>query len=778
MTELVAGQGLWHLGIREKVLAGFGVVLAILIMVAALGTFSLLRVSGSVDAMNQVLVSTLGVQEIDGTLRDLTWLVQTYSENGDKALLEQIEQQRSVLLKALDAPGTAGQTEAAAGLAVVREKINAFVGGFARTMDLKQQQTSLIKDTFLPLGTDLAARLEVAAAPNSSTDRKLVNSTWRTLQRFLEARQWLQQAIASDDKTTRAAADKALRMLESALPGFEENVAPNIVGGDSLAANLRKFLSVGQSIMALSTQLRDLIETSIRQPGQEARAQLRSFVQAQISATTARATSVSQTVGRSWRTVVGCSAAGLLIGMAAALFIGGGISKSIRRVTAVMVQLAAGDKTISIPHTERRDEVGEIARASLVFKDHLIQAEVLTAATIKEQAARDRRQTAMDAHTRDFGTSVSGVMTSLGQSASAMRAAADEMSEAAKRTRNSTSDAVDGVEASARDLNSIAVATEQMAVSISEISRQVTHVTTTVHNAVDRASETDAKVAGLTTAADRIGDVVRLISNIAAQTNLLALNATIEAARAGDAGKGFAVVASEVKALATETAKATDQIASQIVAIRAATDDAVVAVRAVGLAIGEVETVTSAIATEVDQQAAATQEISRNVQNVTMSTATVADAMEQVSTIAQQTDTASQSVLTAAEDVGQTAGTLRGEVNDFLNSVKLLDGKERRSYERIPGAGATASFSVRGSSEVQAAIKDISRGGAALASDAAFPPGTEARIGLPAGASVLGRIVRCGNGLLVVAFRQDDATLAELDRALGAIIARTHPAAA
>jgi hypothetical protein len=288
MTELIAGRQHWRPGIREKVLAGFAVVLAILAMVAALGTFSLLRVSGSVDAMTQVLVSTLGVQEIDGTLRDLTWLVQAYSENGNKALLDQIEEQRSVLIQALDAPGTRGDTEAVAGLAVVREKINAFVAGFAQTTDLKLQQTTLIKDTFLPLGTDLAARLEAAAAPNSNSDRKLINSAWKTLQRFLEARQWLQQAIVNDDKPTRAAAEKALRMLESALPAFEESVAPNIVGGDSLAANLRKFLSVSQSILALSNQLRDLIETSVRQPGQEARAQLRSFVQTQVSATTAR----------------------------------------------------------------------------------------------------------------------------------------------------------------------------------------------------------------------------------------------------------------------------------------------------------------------------------------------------------------------------------------------------------------------------------------------------------------------------------------------------------
>jgi methyl-accepting chemotaxis protein len=152
----------------------------------------------------------------------------------------------------------------------------------------------------------------------------------------------------------------------------------------------------------------------------------------------------------------------------------------------------------------------------------LLQADGLTAAKLKEQAARDRRQSAMDTHTQDFGGSISGVMVSLGQSADKMHAAADAMSEAATRTRDSTSDAFEGANVSARDLNSVAVAAEQMAASIHEISRQVAHVTTAVRTAVDRASETDLKVAGLATAADRIGDVVRLISDIAGQTNLLA----------------------------------------------------------------------------------------------------------------------------------------------------------------------------------------------------------------------------------------------------------------
>jgi methyl-accepting chemotaxis protein len=455
-----------------------------------------------------------------------------------------------------------------------------------------------------------------------------------------------------------------------------------------------------------------------------------------------------------------------------------GVIKPLRGLTTTMRKLAEHDLTIEIAGLLRGDEVGAMARAVQVFKDNMIKTDGLTAAKIREQGARDRRQAAMNTHTQDFGTSISGVMSSLGQSASKMKAAATEMFEAATRTRDSTSGAVDGANASARDLNSVAVAAEQMSASIHEISRQVGHVTTAVRTAVDRASETDAKVASLTLTADQIGDVVRLISGIASQTNLLALNATIEAARAGDAGKGFAVVASEVKALAGQTARATDQISTQIIAIRSATEEAVDAVRDVGLAIGQVESVAAAIAAAVEQQAAATQEISSSVQSVTLATSTSAQAMEQVLTIAQQADHASQSVMVAADEVGQTATTLYGEVNDFLNAMKRSESDDRRTYERMPGGGATAQLTVAGHAEVQAIVHDISRGGVALMCSRTAPSGTNVKVVLPTGGSVAGRVVRSEGGLVMIAFRQDETSTILVDRTLDMIKQRRYATAA
>ena len=463
---------------------------------------------------------------------------------------------------------------------------------------------------------------------------------------------------------------------------------------------------------------------------------------------------------------LGLSAAATIVGVALALLIARTISRPVNGMTAAMTKLAAGDTLSEIPHRNDTDEIGEMARAVEVFRQHAIENTRLAAERERSRLAKERRQTAMDAHIQDFGSSVSGVMGSFMASAADMRQAASEVTVGARHTRASTSSTAEGAMASSRDLNSVAAAAEQMALSINEISKQVAHVTASVHAAVDRATETDAKVVGLSETADRIGDVVRIITDIAAQTNLLALNATIEAARAGEAGKGFAVVAGEVKALATQTAHATEQIGTQIVAIRDATGAAVTAVREVTAAIGQVETIAAAIASAVEEQAAATRGITNSVQQVTITTSSAAEAMREVLSIVEATDASSLVALHASEVVGRTAETLRSEVTDFISAVSRGDEAERRLYERIPGGGAEATLRIPGYPAVQAAIRDIARGGIALRHTCNLDVGTDVEIGLPGGSSTKGRVVRAESDLISLAFRQDQASLAQIDRAM------------
>ena len=461
------------------------------------------------------------------------------------------------------------------------------------------------------------------------------------------------------------------------------------------------------------------------------------------------------------------SAAATVIGIVLALVIARTIIRPVQGMTAAMTRLAGGDTTGDIPGLKLRDVIGKMARAVQVFQRQAIENANFAVLRVEAQKGKERRQRAMDMHTQDFGTSVSGVMDHFMTAASAMRQAASEVAGGAQQTRDSTSVTAVGARSSSQDLNSVAAATEQMSANIDQMSSQVATVTRSVRSAVERAGETDTKVASLSAAGDRIGDVVRLIKGIASQTNLLALNATIEAARAGEAGRGFAVVASEVKALAAQTAQATDQIAAQVDAIRLATSEAVAAVQQVGSAIGEVDTAATAIAAAVQEQAAATREITRNIQMVTSTTAAAAGAMEGVLGIVAVTEASSRDALEASEEVGRTAQTLRTEVSDFLAAISNGNDDERRLYERIDGSGASATLQVAGHAALSAMIIDISRGGLQLRCTSGHPIGSDGQITLADGTRIGCRIARNSKDLLGIAFRQDPASLILIDRALG-----------
>ncbi|MGA3002733.1 MAG: methyl-accepting chemotaxis protein [Acetobacteraceae bacterium] len=458
--------------------------------------------------------------------------------------------------------------------------------------------------------------------------------------------------------------------------------------------------------------------------------------------------------------------AAVLLSAAATTWLSRLISRPIVAMTGAMRRLADGDLTTEVASLERNDEVGQMAQTLLVFRSNALQARSLQEAADKEHAAKARRQAAMDRCTNDFGTTTAGVMSGLVRSAETMRTIAVEMSGAAQRTRVDATNTAEGAMQSAHNLSTVAAAAEQMSASIAEIGLQVARATQAAQEAVERTSATDAKVSDMAAAADRVGHVVQLINAIAAQTNLLALNATIEAARAGDAGKGFAVVAGEVKALAAQTAKATEEIGRHIGAIHAATAQAVNAVREVGISIGQVEQVASAIAAAVEEQSAVTQGIVSSVQTVSSATQDATRAMQAVSQAAEATDAASRTVLTGADEVSANAARMRDEVGQFLNAMANTNDDERRLYERIPGNGTFARVRTP-KGDLRAPIQDVSRGGLGLRCDWSGEPGSEVSVVLPGiEAAVSARVIRAGGGNLGLAFRQDSATLALVDQTL------------
>ncbi|RXH42858.1 methyl-accepting chemotaxis protein [Bradyrhizobium zhanjiangense] len=362
-------------------------------------------------------------------------------------------------------------------------------------------------------------------------------------------------------------------------------------------------------------------------------------------------------------TVVVLAAVGFLLGRS--------ISNALGAMVGAMTRLARGELSIAVPGVGRRDEIGEMAGAVEVFRTNMVEAERLRVEQAEADArGREQRKADMQRLADAFEGAVGEIVETVSSAATELEASSNTLTEAAERGNGLATAVAAASEEASANVQSVSAASEEMTSSITEISRQVQESARVADVAVEQAQRTNARVAELTKAAGRIGDVVDLINTIAAQTNLLALNATIEAARAGEAGKGFAVVATEVKALAEQTAKATGEIGQHIGAIQAATEDSVGAIKEIGDTIARMSEISSTIAAAVEEQGAATQEISRNIQNAAQGTSEVSANIGHVQRGAGETGAASAQVHSAAQSLSQESNRLKSEVARFLESVR------------------------------------------------------------------------------------------------------------
>ena len=358
------------------------------------------------------------------------------------------------------------------------------------------------------------------------------------------------------------------------------------------------------------------------------------------------------------------------IGLASAM-IARSITRPLANATGNMVRLAEGDKSIAVENTDLKSEIGDLARALLVFKQNALEMDQLAAerAEQEKRAAADKRQ-AMLALADSFESTVRGVVSQVSAASTEMRASAETMAATTGDTSARAGAMSGAADIAFNNTQSVASATEELSASIREISQQVSNSASIANHAVGEAKRTDATVAALSEASHRIGEVVKLISDIASQTNLLALNATIEAARAGEAGKGFAVVASEVKNLANQTAKATEDISEQIAGMQTATGEAVGAIKAITETIGKIDQIAATIAAAVEEQGAATQEISRSVQQAAGGARDVSENVSAVAKSVDETGRMAGGLLEAASELSEQAELMNREVGSFLARVR------------------------------------------------------------------------------------------------------------
>jgi methyl-accepting chemotaxis protein len=370
-----------------------------------------------------------------------------------------------------------------------------------------------------------------------------------------------------------------------------------------------------------------------------------------------------------WAGIAGL--AGLAIAAFAAFWLGRGLVGPLNRTCAAMDELAKGNLAVDIPFVDRTNEVGRIARSLQVFRDHLVETTRFRTEqeAMKVRSAEERR-TDLARIADDFERSIGGVIRGTATAADELQDSASSMSTIAVGTTDQSAKVAAAAEQTASNVQTVAASAEELSSSIQEISRQVTQSSSIAQNAVGQAGRTEAMVGRLVEASQKIGEVMALIQTIAGQTNLLALNATIEAARAGEAGRGFAVVANEVKALSSQTAKATDEITSQIQEIRDATGSTVNAIREIGTTIGQMNEITGSIAAAVEEQGAATNEIARSVQQAAQGAQEVMQNITGVREASGKVNAAATLVLNAAAQLTSQSEQLETETGKFLGNIR------------------------------------------------------------------------------------------------------------
>jgi methyl-accepting chemotaxis protein/CHASE3 domain sensor protein len=664
-----------RLPVRARIFGGFAVVLALLGAIATMvvrGTGTVETQSDRVEDSAKVaaLVSGFVSQVEDARTRVIEYAL---SENdGD---LQRAQQSLARLREAATSLETiAGSSQrrhaAVAQISDIQTKYGAVVDEMIQAIGDRRKHAAALRKAATDART-IASAIATALVRDKVAS-EVLEKGMRLVDALLTSDAAATRFLASRNPADSAVAGAELAAMRHALEGLTADTGEN--------RRIQRFVHaiaepLGQFEQALSgiiaTTDRIVAAAALRETTGAALLDAASTIDEQTLAEQTDAVGAMQEAVRSSRDLgLVTSAAALAIGVVLAWLIGSGISGPISQITASMRQLAKGDLDATLPHAERCDEIGAMARAVQVFRDGLARANRLASEQANEQSAQTERTQRLNALNADFESKISHMVESLSTAATAMNATATRMSETAEHTKDRSVAVAGAAEQASVSVNMAAASAKELSASISEIGQQVAESSDVAAHAVADAERTNRTVQALSTDVQHIGEVVVIIQTIASQTNLLALNATIEAARAGVAGRGFAVVATEVKSLASQTAKATQEIGKKIAHIQAVTANAVKAIEGIVTTIGRMNTIAERIATSIGEQNVATQEITRNVEQAASGTRDVTSNIVAVSQAAVESGSAAQSVLASAGQLERAAGSLSAEVTAYLRSIR------------------------------------------------------------------------------------------------------------
>ena len=705
------------ISLATKTFIGFGIVLALAVAIGVVG-FSGLRAADEAFQSYRTLARTANeAGRIQAHVLMMRTALKQYmidqSEVSADAVRERADRARSYIDSTL---ALASDPERDRVLSTVAEQLSNYVGMFEEIIVLQAERDRLIGMTVEAGSTTMSALTEVMDSANADGDVEVAYLAGVVVRHLLPTRvNAVHYLLSNDDarfNASMAAIDEASQAIVT-LRGALENPQRRQRVTDA-SAQIARYADLMHEIFATISERNRIIREGLDVIGPQMAdtvEQVKLSVkgeQDELGPVATRQVTEAVTLFL----VIGGIA--FVVGIAAALIIGFGISRPIAGMTQAMNQLSEGNTGITVPHLDRGDEMGRMAKALEVFRENAIKVEAMR----EEQVAADERAVEQRKHAvQEMATAIEtetdSAVKDVSGYASSMEQVALQMADLVKRMGDGTNEAGSAAEEALSNAQTVASAAEQLHNSIAEISRQVAQSTDVAGRAISLADSTQEIVDGLAQTASQISEVVELISGIADQTNLLALNATIEAARAGDAGKGFAVVAGEVKSLASQTAKSTGEITGKIEAVQGASKKVAEAIGSVSETIREMGSIATTIASAVEQQSAATQEIARNVDESAATSRNVTVRMGEVSSDANEASQLAENVRESATEVNGQIGRLAASVARIVRtSTADADRRENERFDSQIVANISGHWG-----QATATIADISAGGVRLTGD-------------------------------------------------------------
>lgn len=661
--------------ILGKIALGFGTILTLLLVISVTGGFNLITGNDNFKRYRAIALQTNQAGRVQANLLETRMGVKDFIINGSADSIAKVHARAKATLglkKEFE-----GLVDTTAKKKIIKEtgkELESYIASFEQVTQLQDKRNALILGKLDVIGPKMERTItEIMENAHNDAYVELNYQAGKTQRSLLLMRLYAGKFLITNDQ---ASYERALKEADATGQLLDRLIDEADAGGknEALAKDAKKmFVEYIQAVKAVDETINKrntIITGTLDVIGPKVAGLMEDMKLTIKKEQDTLGPEASAAMEQAVTVAVVVSIISLILGVIAAWLIGTGISRPIAAITKSMRVLADGDKSVDIPGQDHGDEVGDMAKAVLIFKENMIKADELAERELLEAKSREERGRKIEAMTSEFDTGVGELLQALSGSATEMEATASSMSNIADGTSQRATSVASAAEQASANVQTVATATEELSSSIQEISRQVSQSSAVASRAVGQANKTDTQVQGLAEAAQKIGEVVNLISDIAEQTNLLALNATIEAARAGDAGKGFAVVASEVKNLANQTARATEEISQQIGSIQAETREAVSAIQSITTTIGEINEITSTIASAVEEQGAATQEIARNVEQAATGTQEVTTNIVEVTTAAGETGSAATQVKGVSQDLNVKADQLKSQVERFLSDVR------------------------------------------------------------------------------------------------------------